>query len=97
MRPDYKVLSITIIIFTCIYVVGIFQIGADANSTQRCIQKGERWIGWECSPRENPSVSKRCPNPLTLFDGCESRQYPKVHPFPIIPNRKPKSSCPWMQ
>ena len=93
MRPDYKVLSITIFIFTCIYVVCIFQIGVDANSTQPCIQKGERWIGWECLPRENPSISKRCPTPLTHLGGCESGQFPRVQPFPNCPNRKLKPSC----
>ena len=93
MRQDYKVLSITIIIFTCIYVGGIFLFGVEANSTQQCIPNVERWIGWECLPRENPSISKRCPTPLTHLGGCESGQCPRVQPFPNCPNRKLKPSC----
>jgi len=93
MRQDYKVLSITIIIFTCIYVGGIFLYGVDANTTQRCFTNGEQWIGWECLPREDSPNSEQCPSAPILFGGCESGQFPKVQPFPICPNRKPKPSC----
>ena len=52
MRQDYKVLSVTFIIFTCIYVDGLFLFGSvDAYSIQQCIPNGERWIGWDCLPR----------------------------------------------
>ena len=66
MRQDYKVLSITFIIFTCIYVGGLFLFGdVDANSTQQCIPNGERWIGSDCLPREDipmcPTLKPKSP------------------------------------
>ena len=93
MRQDYKILSISIIIFTCIYVGRIFLFGVHANSTQQCIPNGERWIGWECLPREYSLNFEQCPTPLTLFGGCKSGEFAKVQPFPICPKRNSKPSC----
>lgn len=91
---DFCLYTSGLIISTCNYVGGLFMFGdVDANSTQHCNPNGERSIGWECLPRGYLPIIKRCPTPLTNFDGCESGQFPKVHPFPICPNLKPKPSC----
>ena len=67
MKQYYKVLFITLMILTCIYVGGILFGSVDANTTQQCIPNSERRIGSECLPRENiPICPKRKP-PCSLI------------------------------